>query len=345
MTKSFVFNQAGDDWRARIRAMAAPQAITLAARARKAPLFAHAYAFHLNFRFGGMTPAALLEFAVEQGLVGVKIHVEDGEASSLQSMSDAELQQFGARAVGLGLAVHVETSTTVNDELRRDVAIAQAVGASSFRCYPRYQGRVSEIIARATEDLQRLEQFESSGLMRFTLEQHEDLTSAELVRIIEQVGNPRLSLLFDFGNMINAFEDPLDALSIQAPHITEVHVKDCLVVPDRDGWAHLACVSGAGHLPMHALLTELLLLGDTVPQVTAFGLEEEDAYFAPALRFPSEDPDPFIPARTASYTDPGPGDLAERLTREIAAAQVQVVTVRAMLDDIAAQADIQGMQP
>jgi sugar phosphate isomerase/epimerase len=325
--------------------MSAPQAIALAARARKAPLFAHAYAFHLNFRFGVMTPAALLEFAVEQGLIGVKIHVEDGEASSLRSMSDAELHQLGAQAVALGLAVHVETSTTAEEDLRRDVAIAKAVGAASFRCYPRYEGRVSEIIARATEDLRRLEQFDPDCQMRFTLEQHEDLTSAELVGIIKRVGNPRLSLLFDFGNMINAFETPLEALAIQAPHVTEVHVKDCLVVPDRGGWAHLACISGQGHLPMHGLLIELLLLGETAPQVTAFGLEEEDAYFAPALRFPSEDADPFIQARTASYTDPGPGDLAERLIRETAAAQAQVATIRTMLDDIAAQAELQGMQP
>lgn len=345
MTKPFAFAQAGDDWRARIRTLPVAQATKLVARARQAPLFAHAYAFHLNFRFGGMTPADLLEFAAEQRLLGVKIHVEDGEAASLQSLSDAELRRFGAQAVTLGLDLHVETSTTEAKELGRAVAIAQAVGASSLRCYPRYEGRISEIIERATEDLQRLEQFDPNGQMCFTLEQHEDLTSAELVRIVEQIGNPRLSLLFDFGNMINAFETPLEALAIQAPHVTEVHVKDCLVVPDRDGWAHQACISGEGHLPMQALLIELLLLGDKFPQVTAFGLEEEDDYFAPALRFPSEEPDPFIPARTASYTDPGTGDLAARLTREAATARAQIVTVRAMLHDIAAQADRQRTTP
>ncbi|MBA3910790.1 MAG: hypothetical protein C0524_13175 [Rhodobacter sp.] len=292
-----------------------------------------------------MAPPDLLGFAVEQGLVGVKIHVDDGEAASLRAMPHTALQGFGAEARALGLAVHVETSTTAEDDLAQAVAIAQVVGASSLRCYPRYEGRVSEIIARATEDLRRLERFDPGGQMRFTLEQHEDLTSTELVGIIERIGNRRLSLLFDFGNMINAFETPLAALAIQAPYITEVHVKDCLIVPDRDGWAHLACVSGAGHLPMQALLVELLLLGSDLPQVTAFGLEEEEAYFAPALRFPSDQPDPFIPARSQSYTDPGTGDLARRLVREAAAARVQVATVRAMLVDIAAEADDQRNRP
>ncbi|MCY1244880.1 hypothetical protein D9M72_579800 [compost metagenome] len=131
----------------------------------------------------------------------------------------------------------------------------------------------------------------------------------------------------------------MQALAIQAPDITEVHVKDCLVEPDRGGWAHLACVSGRGHLPMQAMFVELLLLGENHPQVSAFGLEEEEGYFAPALRRPSDGPDPCIPNRTASFTDIGAGDLATRLHREAAAAHRQVETIRAMLADIALEAE------
>ena len=332
------FTEPGGDWRARIRGLPHEVAARLAERARNAPLFAHAYAFHLNFRFGGMVPADLLDFAQEQQMVGVKIHVEDGQAARLQAMAAAELRRFGTKAARLGLDVHVETSTTDPEGLSDAVAIARSVGASSLRCYPRYEGRVSEIIARATADLRQLAQLDPKGGLRFTLEQHEDLTSAELVGIVENVDNPQLGLLFDFGNMVNAYETPLAALARQASHVTEVHVKDCVIVPDRDGWAHRACLSGEGHLPLHALLTELLLLGQDRPQVTAYGLEEEEGYFAPALRFPSDGPDPFIPARPQSYTDPGPRDLAHRLAREAEAARAQVVTVKAMLHDVATEA-------
>ena len=57
-------------------------------------------------------------------------------------------------------------------------------------------------------DLRRLAAFDPASRLRYTLEQHEDLKSEELVQIIGAVANPRLSLLFDFGNMINAFELP-----------------------------------------------------------------------------------------------------------------------------------------
>lgn len=335
------FREPGWDWQSRIAALDPVAAARLVARARSAPLFAHAYAFHLNFRFGGMVPADLLAYAAAQGLSGVQIHVEDGEDASLAAMTKDALTAFGADARQRGLAVHVETSSTEPDDLARTVAIAHAVGASAMRCYPRYAGRVSTIIARTIEDLRGLEALDPAGRLRFTLEQHEDLTSAELIHTLQAVGNPRLGLLFDFGNMVNAGETPLAALRRQARWVREVHVKDCVVVPDRGGWAHRACRSDEGHLPMRALLTELLLLGADTPQVCAFGLEEEEEYFAPAMRLPSDDADPLIPARTASFTDPGAGDLATRLRHERDAAARQLRVVRAMLDEIAAAAENQ----
>ena len=342
MTAPYTFPDATDDWQARIAALSPAAAARLAARARSAPLFAHAYAFHLNFRFGAMAPADLLAHAARHGLTGVQIHVEDGEGASLAAMTGAELAAFGAEARRLGLAVHVETSSTEPEDLARTVAIAHATGAAAMRCYPRYQGRVSQIISRCIADLRGLAALDPEGRLRFTLEQHEDLTSAELVQIVQAVGNPRLGLLFDFGNMVNAGETPLAALAAQGRWVREVHVKDCLVVPDRGGWAHRACLSGEGHLPMRGLLVGLLLLGDEAPQVRAFGLEEEEDYFAPALRFPNEGPDPHIPARSASFTDPGPGDLAARLRREVEAAERQLGVMRAMLDEIATEAGKQA---
>ncbi len=328
----------GDDWRRKIEELPADIRQRLAGRAKSAPLFAHAYAFHLNLRFGGMTPLQLAEFARRHSLAGLKIHVSDGEEASLNAMSRDELGTFGEQVRKLGLELHVETSTTAPDGLSDAVARALAVGASSLRCYPLYEGRISQIISWTIDDLRRLPQYDPNGRLRITLEQHEDLKSDELVHIVNEVANPNLTLLFDFANMVNAYERPLAALACQAPYITEVHVKDCLIQADRGGCAHLACASGQGHLPIHAMLIELLLLGKDSPQVLAFGLEEEEGYFAPALRWPGQGPDPFIAARTPSYTEIDSSDIDGRLKQEAVAAATQVRTVRSMLDEIATEA-------
>ena len=325
-------------WRQRIAGLSGAAQQRLARRAEHAPLFAHAYAFHLNMRFGGMTPDDLAVFARQQGLAGLKLHINDGEAASLAAMTPDKLRAFGARVAMLGLEIHVEISTTEEAALSDAVTRALAIGATSLRCYPRYEGRISQIVEWTIADLRRLSQFDPDRKLRFTLEQHEDLTSDELVHIVEAVGDPKLGLLFDFGNMVNAYEMPMRALLRQAAYISDVHVKDCLVKPDRGGWAHLACVSGTGDLPMQAMLVELLLLGVETPQVLAFGLEEEEGYFAPALRLPSDGPDPFIAARPPSFTEIGSENLSDRLNREAKVARAQIETIRTMLREIASHA-------
>lgn len=295
------------------------------------PLFAHAYAWHLNFRLGSAVPVDLLHFAHRHGLTGVKIHVEDGEERSLLHAPTTRAP-FGARARELGLVVHIETSSTLEDDLAAAIAVARDTGATSVRCYPRHAGPLARVLAATTADLGRLAALDPDGAFDFLLEQHEDLTSRELVRILAAVGNPRLTLLFDFANMINAFETPEAALAVMAPHVTDVHIKDAVILPDRGGLAHRACRSGEGDIDFAGLLVTLLLLGKERPQVRAFALEEENEMFAPAYRFPDEGPDPVIPARDASTTDPTAGEaLPDRLARERAEAEAQVTYVRSLL--------------
>lgn len=311
----------------------------LVARIDAIPLFAHAYAHHLNLRFGAMSPFDVLTFAAAQRLAGVKIHVEDGESRSLLHMSSAERGRMGAFAAEQGLRLHVETSSTTRADLEAATSIATDIGAESIRCYPRHAGRVSDILRRTIEDLRILPELDPDGRFRYTLEQHEDLKSHELAGIIRAVGNPRLSLLFDFGNMTNAYETPGAALKTMAPWITEAHIKDVRILPDRGGWAHRACRSGEGDIDFRVLLRDLLLLGEGAPQVTAFGLEEEVGMYAPAYRFPDETDDAVIPPRDASLTDLPPGvDPAARLAQERQDAERQVVFVRNVLGDMRAAA-------
>lgn len=303
------------------------------------PLFAHAYAHHLNLRFGGMSPRDLLAFATCHQLIGVKIHVEDGGEHSLLNMSRIERHRLGRDAAELGLRLHVETSSTTRPDLEAATAIASDIAAESIRCYPRYEGRVSDILRRTIEDLQSLPELDLASRFSYTLEQHEDLKSHELVKIIRSVDNPHLSLLFDFGNMTNAYEAPGDALKVMSPLVTEVHIKDVQIIDDRGGWAHRACRSGEGDIDFHVLLRDLLLLGENLPQVTAYALEEENGMYAPAYRFPAEPADPFIPARDASLTGlPHDESLDARLVRERNEAEQQVHYVRNVLKELRANA-------
>ncbi|CAH6662114.1 sugar phosphate isomerase/epimerase family protein [Pseudocitrobacter vendiensis] len=303
------------------------------------PLYLHAYAFHLNMRLERVLPGDLLDIAYENQLRGVKIHVLDGERFSLENMSDSELAAFGEKARQLTLDVHIETSASDKKAIDQAVGIALKTGASSVRFYPRYEGHLQQVMSVIARDIAYIrDTYQNSGLT-FTLEQHEDLKSHELATLIQDSGMDSLSLLFDFANMINANEHPLDALKTMSPHITQVHIKDALIVNEDGGLGHKACISGQGDMPFKDLLTDLICLGDEEPQVMAYGLEEEVDYYAPAFRFEHEGDNPWIPYREMSETPlPEKSALDARLSKEKQDAVNQINYVRSVLQQIKQEA-------
>lgn len=305
------------------------------ARVDNLPLYLHAYAYHLNMRLERILPSDLLDIANENNLHGVKIHVLDGERYSLENMNNNELSAFGDKARKLQLDIHIETSASDKKSIDQAVSIALKTGASSVRFYPRYEGNLQDVFAMITQDIHYLrEHYQDSGLT-FTLEQHEDLKSHELVSLVQNSDMTSLSLLFDFANMINANEQPLTALDTMSPHITQVHIKDALIINEKEGLGHKACTSGQGDMPFKELLTKLICLGDDKPQVTAYGLEEEVDYYAPAFRFENEGDNPWIPWRQMSETPlPEPELLEDRLIKEKHDALQQVKFVRSVLQQI-----------
>ncbi|TNV22228.1 TIM barrel protein [Buttiauxella sp. B2] len=310
------------------------QATKIIERAADLPLYLHAYAFHLNMRMEKILPEDLLDIASQQQLKGVKIHVVDGESQSLRHASDERLERFAAKARQLGLDVHIETSASDARTIDEAVNIALKSAATSVRFYPRYEGTLSEVMEIIAKNIQYIkEQYQHSGLT-FTLEQHEDLQSHELVQLVQQADFPQLSLLFDFANMINANEEPLEALAVMGKEITQVHIKDALINHEGTGRGHTACISGQGELPFKELLLQLICLGEDKPQVTAFGLEEEVDYYALAFRFTDEDSNPWIPLREMSETPLPTLGLAERLNKEIDDAMNQISHVRNIVADL-----------
>ncbi|EJW6760070.1 hypothetical protein OCP50_004206, partial [Escherichia coli] len=202
------------------------------------------------------------------------------------------------------------------------------------------EGNLRDVLSIIANDIAYVrETYQDSGLT-FTIEQHEDLKSHELVSLVKESEMESLSLLFDFANMINANEHPIDALKTMAPHITQVHIKDALIVKEEGGLGHKACISGQGDMPFKALLTHLICLGDDEPQVTAYGLEEEVDYYAPAFRFEDEDDNPWLPYRQMSETPLPENHLLDaRLRKEKEDAINQINHVRNVLQQIKQEAN------
>lgn len=269
------------------------------------PLFAHTYPFYFNFKFEAMHPQELLDFAYINGLSGCSLYIYDGGSVSLWAMTEEERQVFGTYAESLGLTVFLETSDTHKNAIDDAVVVARDVGAKTIRTYSRYEGKLSSVLEQVSRDLTYMGEVAERFDLNFDFEQHEDLKAIEIAELLSKNGSKKCNAVFDFTNMINAYETPINAMQDMAPYIHQVHVKGGKRVQEKGGgWAQNAVRFGSqeDQIPAIRLFYELLMLGEAQQQVCAFILEQEVGYYAPPFRGPNDKADPYIPYRSPSET-------------------------------------------
>jgi hypothetical protein len=136
--------------------------------------------------------------------------------------------------------------------------------------------------------------------------------------------------------MINAYEQPLHALRIMAPYTRQAHLKGAKTIKEGKGYGQVGVVQGSveDEMPYARMLYELLMLGETKPQIICFVLEQEVNYYAPAYRYPDEGENPFIPHREPSETPYNEADDNRILLNERRWASNQVYFIRRLLAEM-----------
>ncbi|TYK53412.1 sugar phosphate isomerase/epimerase family protein [Actinomadura decatromicini] len=93
--------------------------------------------------------------------------------------------------------------------------------------------------------------------VHLNLETHEEITSFELVRLVERVGADVLGITYDTTNLLQRGEDPLESARRVAPHVRQTHIKDCLLGNRTDGMRYQLRPVGSGLLDLAAILRSL----------------------------------------------------------------------------------------
>lgn len=302
-------------------------AARLIERTANVPFFAHSYPFLRNMDHGGYSITDYAEFAYINELAGICLHINDGAATALSKIDAKGLDAYRSLLERLGLALHLEISSTRKWEVDKVCELAGILGVENIRIYARHEGPLNEVIEKVYADMGYIAEKANALNLRFDYEQHEDLRADEIAAILTRLNDPRLATLFDYTNSWNAYEEPLAALRILAPWVRQVHIKGGLKTIEPNGWGQRGVPQGSpeDELPAALLLYELLMLGETTPQVICFSLENEVDYYAPAFRGPNEGPNPVIQYREPSDTPvPEGADLARILLNERLWAQQQV---------------------
>lgn len=132
-----------------------------------------------------------------------------------------------------------------------------------LRACDRFRTDVSwaDQLAATAKVLHRLAPVLRDNGVHLNLETHEEITSFEVVRLVEEVGQDVLGITFDTANVLVRCEDPAAAAVRVAPYVRSTHVRDAALVFTSYGIGRFLRPVGEGCLDWHAVLRPLLASG------------------------------------------------------------------------------------
>jgi sugar phosphate isomerase/epimerase len=176
----------------------------------------------------------------------------------LQTYSGARLEDLRKNAEDLEITLELGTKGIRPGHLEDHLRMADRLGAKLIRSMvnaPDHRPTLSE-----AENLLRtaLPAFEASGVT-LALETYEQLDSADLVALVENVGSRRLGICLDPANCVANLEHPVAVIDRCAPYAANLHVKD-FAFTRRGGWVGFTLEGvelGEGLLPYDYMIEKV----------------------------------------------------------------------------------------
>jgi len=116
----------------------------------------------------------------------------------------------------------------------------------------------SEQLAATAKVLHRLAPVLRDTGAHLNLETHEEITSFEVVRLVEEAGPDAFGITFDTANVLVRAEDPVAAARRVAPYVRMTHVRDVDLRFGDEGITRFLAPVGAGAIDWVAVLGELV---------------------------------------------------------------------------------------
>jgi sugar phosphate isomerase/epimerase len=285
-----------------------------------------AYSFPWRCGFAGRgtdrvcsTPFAvedLMALAASYGLSAIEFPLD-----MVSNREPATLAALRARAAALGLAIVCDSGVIDVATLEASIPMAAALGARTLRVMLSstlegarasipggWEAHLEEMIARLKE-LRPLAEYHGVCLAP---ENHQDATSADLIRICDEVGGDAIGVTLDAVNPLAVGEEPIAFARALGSRIVDVHLKDYRVYATPSGYRLVRSALGEGVLDLGQLFN---VLQEVAPQATCnielaainarhIRLLEDDWWAG----FPPRDVREVIPALRLALRNVRPGD-------------------------------------
>ncbi|UYM06346.1 TIM barrel protein [Solicola gregarius] len=249
-----------------------------------------------------------IDEAARRGFAGVNISLSGPDNAHLPphrhlgGNTPAHLSAVADALRSRGMSVEVDTDTVQPDRLQTAITIAGALGARVLRTFTHHCE--PDVLAKTTHELALSRLAAEAADVVVAVENHEEFTSAELVRLVENVDSPHVRLLFDYGNSLPVLEPPAVALASMLPYVVACHLKDVAMISADDSPdsvpATMGVPLGHGHIPVESL-TRTLVTG----RIRRLALQNVWGYHVPLGKLRPIDPnDPRLGEGDFAYIRP-----------------------------------------
>lgn len=224
------------------------------------------YSYHYAAGLWEYTPRANAPMAIEHYLQKAAELDLDGvqlcDPRHLDSLEYGYVSDLRQKAESLGLYLELGTGGTNPDHLQSMVRTAHVMGSPVMRTFvgkprPTTSDAMSKLLSATAGEIAQVTSVCERYQIALALENHQDLTTDELLTLVELIDSEWVGICFDTGNPLALLEDPLDSVIAFGPLVKCVHLKDYQVVARADGFALIGCALGEGVVDLRGILDAL----------------------------------------------------------------------------------------
>lgn len=218
----------------------------------------------------------LIALASRAGLAGLEFPF-----AMLHDTTPTALAELRAQLESCHLTPVLDSEVASFTSLSAQIPIAAALGARIIRVLvsPVREGNRSTLshswedqLTAVITQLRRAVPLAEEYNLVLSVENHQDATAADLLRICMSVGSDSLGVTFDPINALAVAEDPFEVLQALGHLVHNVHLSDFAAYPSPQGYRLVRCALGEGDLNFRQLFARLAQLApDAICQIELVG--------------------------------------------------------------------------
>ncbi len=210
--------------------------------------------YHLKFITGRMDVFGFIKKTAELGLDGVMLNIIPWpgreEICVLESFEPEYLDRVKKEIQKYNLYAEIDTNGTEPEHLVEVIKVAHRIGADVIRTYCCRGVYEPELLDKAPGDIMQVVPMLKKYRIKLAVENHEEETADEVIKIIKEVDSPWVGAHCDIGNGMMAWEDPVEAVRKLAPFAFTTHFKDHIVIKDDNEYKVCGVPAGEGNIDL-----------------------------------------------------------------------------------------------